>query len=303
MRKQISPLPVRDGIAASVLHLPPGRWPSLLIFLQARFPHVPADVWRARLATGLVVDDAGQPWSLDCPYLPNRNIWYYREVAVEPVVPFAATVLYQDDRLVVADKPHFLASVPGGRHVHETLLTRLRLQLALPNLSPIHRLDRETAGVILFCADPTYRSHYQTLFQQRTVHKEYEAIAGFRPDLPMPQCRQSRLQERSGDFRMEEVEGPPNSQTRISLISRQGAWAHYRLRPLTGKKHQLRAHLAALGVGIAADPWYPALLPDKPINDFSNPLRLLAREIEFVDPVDGCRRCYQSERQLDWPAP
>lgn len=298
-----APVPTRNGLSTSHLHLPPGQWPSLLAFLLQRFPHVNAQEWRDRLANGLVFDHAGQPFGLDSAYPANARIWYYREVSSETPVPFASPVLYRDERLVVADKPHFLACMPAGRHVHETLLTRLRVELALPELTPIHRLDRETAGVILFCTRHEYRAAYQTMFQQHRVQKEYEAIAGFRPDLPLPTVRRSRLQERSDTFLMAEMDGAANSETRIELIEQRGAFARYRLTPLTGKKHQLRAHLAAMGIGIHGDPWYPVLLPDKAVDDFSSHLLLLARAISFIDPFDASARCYRSMRTLDWPAP
>jgi tRNA pseudouridine32 synthase/23S rRNA pseudouridine746 synthase len=272
-----------------------------LVFLLQRFPHVGESAWRARLAEGLVFDQQGRPFRLDSDYVANQRIWYYREVAEEITVPFSAPVLFRDDRLVVADKPHGLACMPAGRHLRETLLTRLRLALALPELTPLHRLDRETAGVMLFCIHHRDRAAYQTLFQQRQVRKEYEAIAGFRPELSLPALRRSRLQERCDSFLMAEVAGEPNSETRIELIERHGRFARYRLAPLTGKKHQLRAHMAAMGIAIHGDPWYPELLPEKAADDFSSPLRLLARAISFTDPIDGSLRSFRSQRRLDWP--
>ena len=250
---------------------------------------------------GQVFDQTGHPYQLDSAYQANHHIWYFREVADEPPIPFEAQILYRDERLLVADKPHFLACVPSGRHVAETLLTRLRHTLSLPELTPIHRLDRETAGVMLFSTDPAYRGAYQSLFQQHKVQKEYQAIGYFQPDLVLPTIRSSRLQERAENFLMREVSGEPNSETLIELIERRGALARYRLQPKSGKKHQLRAHLAALGIGIYNDPWYPTLLPEKAVDDFSAPLLLLARVITFVDPIDGSQRCYQSARTLDWP--
>ncbi|TDR82956.1 pseudouridine synthase [Paludibacterium purpuratum] len=302
MSQSNAPVPIRHGLSPSQLHLPPGQWPSLLAFLLQRFPHVDALAWRQRLADGLVFDQQGRPFRLESAYPANQRIWYYREVATEVAVPFAAPVLYRDQRLVVADKPHLLACMPAGRHVQETLLTRLRTTLALPELSPIHRLDRETAGVILFCVRRDDRGAYQQLFQQHQVQKEYEAIAGFRPDLALPTVRRSRLQERRDTFLMTEVAGGEvNSETRIELIERRGALARYRLIPQTGKKHQLRAHLAAMGIAIHGDPWYPEMLPARPDDDFSSHLLLLARAISFVDPFDGSVRSYRSTRTLAWP--
>jgi tRNA pseudouridine32 synthase/23S rRNA pseudouridine746 synthase len=292
-----APLPPRDGVKPSYLWLPCERWPSLIAYLVARFPHIGEAALRARMARGEIVDDHGQPVSPDDAYRGGGRLWYFREVPVETPVPFEATVLFQNERLVVADKPHFLSSTPAGRHLKETLLWRLRTMLNLPELSPIHRLDRETAGVMMFCADPRYRGAYQQLFERRAVHKVYEAIAPWREDLDLPRIHRSRLEEGENFFTMREVPGEPNSETEISLITRLGELAHYRLVPHTGKKHQLRAHLAALGIPILNDPWYPTLSQEKG-DDFSRPLQLLAREIALTDPVDGRSWRFVSARQL-----
>jgi tRNA pseudouridine32 synthase/23S rRNA pseudouridine746 synthase len=291
------PLPVRDGIAPSYLWLPAGEWPSLFAFLVARFPHVGEAVLRGRIERAELVDAEGVAVTLTTPYRPGSRIWYYREVPPETPIPFESPVLYRDDRLLVVDKPHFLSMIPAGRHLRETLLVRLRTQLDLPDLTPIHRLDRETAGVALFCIDPACRGAYQRLFEQRTVSKVYEAIAPYRADLVLPRVHHSRLEEGAEFFTMQEVAGEPNSETRIELIGQQGEWGHYRLEPHTGKKHQLRAHMAALGVPILHDPWYPEKLAHKG-DDFSKPLQLLAREIAFTDPVSGDARRFASQRVL-----
>ncbi|WP_246210802.1 pseudouridine synthase [Vogesella oryzae] len=294
------PLPPRDGVHASCVVLPQQHWPSLLAYLRQRFAHV-ADSWQHRLAAGEVWDDCGQPLTPAAPYMPGQRIWYFREVADETAVPFEIDILHRDDRLLVVDKPHFLACVPGGRHLRETVLTRLRRDPALANASPIHRLDRETAGVMLFCLDPAARGGYQRLFEARAVYKSYEAIAPYRADLALPLQHRSRLEELPGGFVMREVAGEPNSDTLIELIQRRGDWAQYRLTPGSGKKHQLRAHLAALGIAIANDPWYPDFNNDKAADDFSRPLALLARRIAFTDPFDGSERVFDSRRQLAWP--
>lgn len=299
MSQRVSPLPLRDGVAASYMNLPGGRWPSMLAFLVGHCSHVAPEIWHDRLQRGAIYDHAGTSLTLDSPYPGHGRIWYYREVPPETPVPFESPVLYRDEYLVVADKPHFLACIPAGRHLQETLLTRLRASLDLPHLTPIHRLDRETAGVMLFCADPSRRGAYQQLFASRAVQKEYEAIAPYRADLALPRVHRSRLEERSDCFVMHEVPGEINSETRIELLETRGDKARYRLLPHTGKKHQLRAHLAALDIPILNDIWYPALLPDKG-SDFSRPLLLLARAIEFVDPVSGLPRRFESQRNLDW---
>jgi tRNA pseudouridine32 synthase/23S rRNA pseudouridine746 synthase len=302
-RPQPSPLPTRDGVAPSYAWLPEGAWPDLLSWLVERFPHLDASILEDRLKRGEIVDEAGRVMAATTPYRPGSRIWYYREVPPEAPVPFEETILHRDEHLLVVDKPHFLATVPGGRYLRETLLTRLRSKLDLPHATPIHRLDRETAGVVLFCIHPPSRGKYQALFEQRSVQKVYEAIAPFRADLEFPRVHRSLLQEgsRNGErfFTMQEVTGEPNSETRIALVECRGDLAKYRLEPHTGRKHQLRAHMAALGVPILNDPWYPAVIEDKG-DDFSRPLQLLAREIRFVDPLSGEQRHFRSRLNLDW---
>jgi tRNA pseudouridine32 synthase/23S rRNA pseudouridine746 synthase len=293
-----APLPPRDGVAASKVFMPQGTWPSLLAFLLDRFKYMPADVLRNRLADGGIVDEAGVAQTLTSPYQPLRWLWYYREVPDETPVPFDLPVLYRDAHLVVVDKPHFLPSIPAGRHLRETALTRLRDQLDLPQLSPIHRLDRDTAGVMLFCVDQASRGAYQVLFQSRRVNKEYEAVAAVRADLRLPLVRRSRIEAMSPGFMVREVGGSPNSETHIELIERRGDLGRYRLRPHTGRKHQLRLHMSALGIPVCNDRFYPELQPYRDADDFSDPLQLLARSIEFDDPFSGRRRRFESLRQL-----
>ncbi|QDQ29234.1 pseudouridine synthase [Chitinimonas arctica] len=292
---------MRDGIAPSYLWLPEGQWPNLLAFLIQRFPHVGEAVLLQRMAKGDLVGDQG-PLDANSPYRQGGRIWYYREVPVEMPVPFEAVVLHRDQRLLVVDKPHFLPMIPSGQYLHETLLIRLRKQLDLPQLTPVHRLDRETAGVVLFCLDPAYRGAYQTLFERREISKRYEAIAPYRPSLDLPHVHRSRMVESGKAFAMHEVAGEPNSETRVDLIERLGEYARYRLEPHTGRKHQLRLHMASLGIPILNDPLYPEVLAHKG-EDFSKPLQLLARSIEFADPVSGELRCFTSERSLTGEMP
>ncbi|HEY9100975.1 RluA family pseudouridine synthase [Chitinimonas sp.] len=296
-----APLPAREGIAPSYLWLPEGRWPDLLTFLVQRFPHLGEAVLRERMARGDLVDEAGRALYPEHPYRQGMRIWYYREVPTETPIPFEAVVLHRDARLLVVDKPHFLPMAPAGRFLQETLLIRLRRQLDLPELTPIHRLDRETAGVVLFCLDPASRGAYQSLFERREVSKQYEALARYREDLMLPLLHRSRMEEGKDFFTMEEVAGEPNSETLIELLARRGELAHYRLSPQTGRKHQLRLHLASLGIPILNDPFYPVVLADKG-DDFSRPLQLLARSIAFRDPYTGGPRQFESSRTLDEPA-
>lgn len=294
------PLPVREGVAPSRVFLPVGPWHLLCDFLVQRFPYMPAQVLLDRLARGEIVDGEGMAQHIDSLYVPLRWLWYYREVPAEACVPFDLPILHRDDRLVVVDKPHFLASLPGGRHLKETALTRLRQSLDLPQLSPLHRLDRDTAGVLMFCVDPLDRGAYQTLFQHRAVYKEYEAIAPIRPELSLPAVYRSRLQAKADEFVVEEVAGEPNSETHIELAGRRSGLGLYRLRPHTGRKHQLRVHMSAMGIPICNDSFYPVLREYAQADDFSRPLQLLSRAIAFKDPHSGKMRRFESQRSLDW---
>ena len=293
-----SPLPSRDGVAPSRVHLPHGPWPTLIDFLVQRFPFTSPDVIRQRLVRGEIVDQYGVAQRADSVYVPNRWLWYYREVPDEPRVPFEIDILYRDERILVIDKPHFLASIPGGRYLRETALTRLRQQLDLPQLSPAHRLDRETAGVMLFTVDPACRGAYQSLFQSRDVQKTYEAVAPWREGLVFPLRHESCLAPKPSHFTMQEVPGEPNSRTLIELMRRHGNLALYRLSPVTGRKHQLRVHLSALGIPICNDLFYPELQPSASFDDFDTPLQLLARRIAFTDPYTNVSRIFESRRNL-----
>jgi tRNA pseudouridine32 synthase / 23S rRNA pseudouridine746 synthase len=232
-------------------------------------------------------------------------LWYWRQPPPEHQVPFEVDVLHQDEHIVVVDKPHFMSVTPGGRHLHETVLVRLKRQSGLPDLVPMHRLDRDTAGVLLFTAGPStaVRNAYHALLRGQQVHKVYEAVAPWRADLELPREHHSRLQERPGDafMQMETLAGEPNAHTRIELLRRLGHLALYRLTPLTGRKHQLRAHMNELAVPIVGDRIYPMLLPQPALDDvpdYTQPLQLLARELSFVDPFSGEPRRFVSRRQL-----
>lgn len=291
-------LPIRDGVAPSYLWVNAPFAGGMLDFLTARFPDVAQHAWLARMARGDVVDVAGARLGPDSTVKNGMRIWYYRELEAETPIPFDAHVLFQDAHLVVVDKPHFLPVIPSGRFLQETLLVRLKKALALPHLAPIHRLDRETAGVVIFSHNPETRGVYQSLFQQRAVQKTYEALAPPMVGRTFPFTYSSRMVDGAQFFVMREEEGEPNSETLVELIAQHGDVAHYRLHPHTGRKHQLRLHMASLGAPILNDAFYPVALPCKG-DDFSAPLQLLARSIGFIDPLTGAARSFCSERVLD----
>jgi len=301
-------LPLRDGVAASALACPPGSWPLVLDFLAERLPLVARDDWEMRMERGDVLDDTGAPLAPEAPYRAQRRLYYWRWLAAEPEVPGQVRVLHLDEHLLVADKPHFLPVTPKGRYVQQTLLTRLRRETGLADLSPVHRLDRETAGLTLFSVLPATRDAYQRLFRDRDVEKVYEAIAPWRDEVAarLPFDYESRLEEHPVDFmQMRTVAGEPNARTRIALIERLAAdRARYELRPHSGVKHQLRAQLCALGLPIEGDRIYPVLRPVEDEVDFSRPLQLLAREIAFTDPISGQPRKFVTSLKLAGsPAP
>lgn len=290
-------LPLKNGVKPSCVVLPSQGQGLALDFLCQRLPAVSRSDWLQRMAAHEVVDERGRPVTPETPFLTGLRIYYYRQTAHEPPMPFRAQVLYQDAHLVVADKPHFLPVTPGGSYIQHTLLVQLKNQLGLPDLSPIHRIDRDTAGLVLLSTQRSDRGAYQALFREQRVHKTYQAIAPYRPELGFPREHRSRMQESGHFIRMQEVAGPPNSHTRLTLLEHNTHWARYQLEPISGKRHQLRVHMAALGIGILGDGLYPEV-NDAPEGDFSRPLRLLAQAIAFTDPLTQQQRHFHSQYTL-----
>ncbi|MGK8504426.1 RluA family pseudouridine synthase [Nocardia asiatica] len=302
-RRQQPPLPKRHGLDPARLRLPEqGHWATIRDHLVERLPRVPATRIDELLHAGGIVTLDG-PVAPDAPYLPGGAVWFHRDLPEETVVPFDIPVVHRDDDLLVVDKPHFLATIPRGQHILQTALVRLRRELDLPDLVPAHRLDRVTAGLLLFVVNPARRGAYQTMFHKRTVRKEYEAIARFDPDLTLPRVVRSRIVKEKQVLAAQEVPGEPNAETEVELLEHRDGLGRYRLRPHTGRTHQLRLHMNSLGIPILGDDFYP-VLTDKPVHDFTRPLQLLAASLEFTDPVTREPRRFETTRTLQaWTDP
>ncbi|KAB2971831.1 pseudouridylate synthase [Streptomyces sp. SS1-1] len=294
-----SPLPQLRGVDPVRVRLPAADgWATVRDHLVERLA-AGAAVIDGMLDAGRIVDATGHPVTRGTPYAPGMYVWFHRELADEETVPFPIEVVHRDEHLVIADKPHFLATTPRGSHVAETALARLRRDLGVPTLSPAHRLDRLTAGLVLFTVRPEERGAYQSLFRDRRVAKEYEAVAPYDPGLGLPRTVRSRIVKERGVLAAREVAGEPNAISRIELVEHRDGRARYRLTPRTGQTHQLRVHMNALGVPILGDPLYPVVTAPVPPGDFRRPLQLLARTLEFTDPMTGRRHRFVSSRALE----
>jgi tRNA pseudouridine32 synthase/23S rRNA pseudouridine746 synthase len=290
---------VHSPVRPSAFTLPRGDWSTLLDCLCDSFPAVDRAVWRDRFARGRVLDANRQPLDIDTPHREGVRIFYFREVANEKLIPFHEAIIHADDHLIVADKPHFLPVTPAGEYVEQTLLTRLMHRFDNPDLTPLHRIDRHTAGLVLLSANRHTRDAYQALFRNRHIEKLYEAIAPALPQQEFPLTRKTRIARGEPFFLSREIDGEPNSETRMEVIERNGDWWRYALYPVTGKKHQLRVHLAALGAPIRFDAMYPQVQKIL-MDDYARPLQLLAKRLRFPDPLSGALREFHSKRQLSW---
>ncbi|WJH26319.1 RluA family pseudouridine synthase [Pseudarthrobacter defluvii] len=317
-----SPLPVRDGVNATRLRLPDeGPWDTAMDYMMHRWGHIDPQGIEDRFDAGEIVGEGGIPLSRHTKLEDHTFIWYYRTLPQETRLPVDLSILHQDEHLLVVDKPHFLPTTPGGTYIQESALVRLRNQLDLPDLIPMHRLDRMTAGVLLFSTNPQTRGKYQVLFEKRQVQKEYECVSAAEPApgypaVEFPVVVRNRMTKSRSYLLAEVIDGEPNAETRIERLetfdggkamsargtsangtSGANRLARYRLEPHTGKTHQLRVHMASLGLGIVNDAFYPDLL-DKAPDDYTRPLQLLARGIRFVDPISGKPVEYRSGLEL-----
>jgi tRNA pseudouridine32 synthase / 23S rRNA pseudouridine746 synthase len=275
-------------------------FPSILGFLCQRFPKVDRECWESRIAEGKVLGEDRRPITLDSPYLPQQRIFYFREVETEPTIPFQEKILFQNEEILVCCKPHFLPVTPGGRYVNQCLLNRLRSSTGNDDLVPLHRIDRETAGIVLFSANKKSRALYNELFTSGNLQKTYHALsAGSGEAGNGPWLVENRIVKGEPWFRMATAPGTVNARSRIELVERKEGLARFLLNPVTGKTHQLRLHLSGLGFGILNDRYYPTL-QDERADDFENPLQLLAKSVKFLDPVTGKAMEFASERELLW---
>ncbi|MFD6415452.1 RluA family pseudouridine synthase [Streptomyces sp. NPDC060194] len=297
-----APLPQRGGIDPVRVRLPQGEeWATVRDYLVARYGRAIGSTRVDAMLREGRFHGLGGPVGPDAAYEPGAYVWFHRDLPPERPVPFAVEVVHRDETIVVVDKPHFLATTPRGSHVTETALARLRRDLDLPELTPAHRLDRLTAGLLLLVVRPEDRGAYQALFRDRRVRKEYEAVAPYDPALELPRTIRSRIVKERGVLAAREVPGEPNAETRVELLDHHGGLGRYRLLPATGQTHQLRVHMNALGLPLLHDPLYPVVDPDRSDperEDFTRPLQLLARSLDFTDPRSGRPHRFRSGRSL-----
>lgn len=274
-------------------------FPSLLDFLDGHFPRVGRDIWLERLQTDKISDEQGRVVDEATPYRINARLRYYREIKAEPRIPFEEKILYEDDEILVADKPHFLPVTPTGKHVNECLIHRLVLRTGNKQLVPVHRLDKETTGLVLFSKRPETRRDYFGLFQDGLIEKQYEAIATLPKDSERKEWLIESRIEPSGEWILcHNVSGEINARSRIELLERDAGFARFALSPITGKTHQLRLHMGLIGSQIRYDKFYPHLQPESETVDYSRPLQLLAKTLAFSDPVSGIKHMFESENRL-----
>jgi tRNA pseudouridine32 synthase/23S rRNA pseudouridine746 synthase len=302
---------LRKGVSPSKVGIPANTHLSAIEFLVQRFPAIQREVWLQRFLEGGILNAGGINIGPNQSVLHETHLLYFRHVADEPTLPFKAQIIFQDEHLIVADKPHFMPVTPGGQYVQQSLLVQLKQDFNLPELSPIHRIDRETAGLVMFSVRAKDRNAYQQLFRLQQVQKTYEAIAGIPESSPLnlvfPITYKSMMASDEQFFKMRELTArecattdQSNSETWIDCVERTSqALARYTLKPVTGQRHQLRVHMNALGLPILGDRFYPHvkyLASEK--DPLDQPLQLLAKTIAFLDPLTGTPRKFTSNLKL-----
>jgi len=298
-----TPLAIKQGVSPSCLYLKKGNWKTIFEYFCSSFPHISHDECLLRFTQGEVKFEDGCVISPDTPFKRDVKIFYYRELPSEIKVPFEEKIIFENERFLIADKPHFLAVAPSGEYLHETLIVRLRKKTKLDELELCHRLDRETAGLVLITKKQEYRAMYHQLFSERKITKIYHAISNLPSDsMNFPIIKRSKIISSEPFFLMKESENFEDSESglsesKIELIKTGLKQALYQLTPKTGKKHQLRVHMASIGLPIKNDVFYPQLLSRRP-EDFSKPLQLLAKSLYFKDPYSGKNYKFNSDYDL-----
>jgi tRNA pseudouridine32 synthase/23S rRNA pseudouridine746 synthase len=286
----------------SIVTLPPCElpYPTLLEFFVQRFPQIPVEIWITRFEQQKIRDEKGEEITKDFPYQPGFRIFYYREVVEEPQLPWDEAILYEDDHLLVVDKPHFMPVTPGGPWVNNCLLHRLINSTGNISLVPLHRIDRETAGLVLFSTNQSTRGDYQQLFMEGLFEKTYQAIAELEPASQLAEWELAHhITKGKPFFRMKIADGPINARATIRMHSKKKGDGFFYLYPQTGKKHQLRLQMAEIGYPILNDKYYPTLQEQRG-DDPDYPLQLLAKEICFIDPITREDRMFTSNLELNW---
>lgn len=274
----------------------PSQFPTVLSFLVDHFSQIPPEQWVQRIQDGKVHWQNGELITAETVYRATERVYYYREVMAEQKVPFTEEILHQDAHKIIVYKPHFLPVTPGGNYVNECLVNRLRLSTGIDTIIPAHRLDKDTAGVMLMSVNPDTRHLYHQLFVDGAITKTYQALAklpltlidelkqGIKT-LPINWTIKNCIKPAKPSFIMQIADGESNSHSEISLIGVNGDIGLFELSPITGKTHQLRLHMLSLGMPILNDRFYPVLQPKPSTESFELPLKLLAQKLSFIDPV------------------
>ena len=265
---------------------------TVLEYLIIKFPYIDALIWQQRITRGKVHYHDGSLVTPHSLFQAQQRIYYYREVESEPIIPFKEEIIFQDEHVLVAYKPHFLAVTPGGIYVNECLQNRLRKSTGINTLQALHRLDRVTAGLVIFSINLSTRHHYHNLFQTQKIHKTYQAIANISHNetlIGQEWDIKNHIAQGEPRFRMQVAMGNANSHSVIRCVQQSAKQALFELNPITGKTHQLRLHMQTLGWPILNDKYYPQLQPLSKDN-YSAPLQLLAKQLQFIDPMTKLSR-------------